>query len=136
MILPESDYTENTGNGSKANNDKGIIYRNAAVSGADFALKYYPEVRMKAYLVSGDTINGKNSVTPKTVITMAELARQTKPSSMYLMKLDSSEKSGKQLTGEIYSDTMGTGTNAGNLSSGTGASRGKIICQLSTVVLT
>lgn len=125
VILPESDYTENTGNGSKANNDKGIIYRNAAVSGADFALKYYPEVRMKAYLVSGDTINSKSSVTPKTVITMAELARQTKPSSMYLMKLDSSEKSGKQLTGEIYSDTMGTGTNAGNLSSGTGASRGK-----------
>ena len=125
LIRPASDYTTNTANGSKNNNDKGIIYRNAAVSGADFALKYYPEVRMKAYLVSGDTINGKSSVTPKTVITMAELARQTKPSSMYLMKLDSSEKSGKQLTGEIYSDTMGTGTNAGNLSSGTGASRGK-----------
>ena len=125
LIRPASDYTTNTANGSKANNDKGIIYRNAAVSGTDFALKYYPEVRMKAYLVSGDTINGKNSVTPKSVITMAELVRQTKPSSMYLMKLDSSEKTGKQLEGEIYSDTMGAGTNAGNLSKGSGATSGK-----------
>lgn len=104
--------------------DKGIMYRNAVVAGSDFTLRYYPEVRMRAYLAEGDTIDGKGSITPRTIITMAELARTTKPSSMYLMKVDSSKTDGtQQLTGEIYSDTMGAGSNAEEI--GKGSKKGR-----------
>lgn len=74
-------------------------------------LKYYPEVPMKAYLLGNynvASINGKSSITPTTVLTMAEQIRKTKPSSLYLLRLDSRDR--EALNGSIYSDTMGTGT--------------------------
>lgn len=122
-------YGDDDANLSKDNipadeTDKGIMYRNAVVAGSDFTLRYYPEVRMRAYLAEGDTIDGKGSITPRTIITMAELARTTKPSSMYLMKVDSSKTDGtQQLTGEIYSDTMGAGSNAEEI--GKGSKKGR-----------
>lgn len=74
-------------------------------------LKYYPEVPMKAYLLGNynvASINGKSSITPTTVLTMAEQIRKTKPSSLYLLRLESRDR--EALNGSIYSDTMGTGT--------------------------
>lgn len=102
--------------------DNKVLGRKAVLADSDYTLKYYPEVAMKAYLVSGDSdksgfINGKSSITPTTVITMAEKIRSTKPSSMYLMKLDSEGDTGTPVTGEVFSDTMGTGSNSKKASS-------------------
>lgn len=97
-----------------------VLGRKAVLADSSYKLNYYPEVAMKAYVVGGSVerqgiINGKNSITPTTVITMAERIRSTKPSSMYLMKLDS-EWGSTPVTGSVFSDTMGTGTNSKNAS--------------------
>ena len=80
-------------------------------------LKFYPEVRMRAYTVDGERIS-QGSIIPNTVLTMGEKVRKVQPSSLYFVRVEQTE--GKQATGELFSDTMGTGTNAGNLSSENG----------------
>lgn len=132
-----SDYKVNKSDMVAGGKDNDIMYRQAIVTGADYELKYYPEVRMRAYLVTGDTINGKNNITPKTVITMAEQARKTKPSSLYLMKLDSDAKKEElnQFSGSVFSDTMGAGTNSVNASKGNAGGELPIIYGGSDVTL-
>lgn len=100
----------------------GAEYRMAVTSNLkngnnNVELKFYPEVRMRAYSVAGETIS-QGSVIPKTILTMGEKVRKVQPSSLYLVRVEQTD--GKQATGELFSDTMGTGSNAGALSSENG----------------
>lgn len=92
-------------------------YRQAVVSNlTGTELKFYPEVRMRAYMTTGNTWNS-GGTTPRTVLTMAELIRKVQPSSMYLLRLE--QTNGNQAEGTVYSDTMGAGSMSGTLGSNT-----------------
>lgn len=75
-------------------------------------IKFYPEVRMRAYFANGTETISKGSVVPRTVITLAEEVRKVQPKSMYLMRIETDETD-KQAIGTVFSDTMGTGDVAG-----------------------
>lgn len=98
-------------------NETFLLGRKAVIADSDYTLKYYPEVGMRAYLADSSSersgvINGKSSITPMTVLTIAEKIRSTQPSSMYLMRLSSEPGGTTMAEGTVYSDTMGTGTNS------------------------
>ena len=98
-------------------NETFLLGRKAVIADSDYKLKYYPEVGMRAYLADSSSersgvINGKSSITPMTVLTIAEKIRSTQPSSMYLMRLSSEPGGTTMAEGTVYSDTMGTGTNS------------------------
>lgn len=80
-------------------------------------LAFYPEVRMKAYFTNSTDTLGGGSIVPRTVLTMAEEVRKVQPKSMYLMRLDVPEEK-ELVTGNVYSETMGTGSNAKKLKGG------------------
>lgn len=80
-------------------------------------LAFYPEVRMKAYFTNSTDTLGGGSIVPRTVLTMAEEVRKVQPKSMYLMRLDVPEEK-ELVTGNVYSETMGTGSNAKRLKGG------------------
>lgn len=86
-------------------------------------LSFYPEVRMRAYFTNGMDTLGGGSIIPRTVLTMAEEIRRVQPKSMYLMRLDVSDKR-ELVSGNVYSETMATGSNAKRLQN-RGGSRDK-----------
>lgn len=82
-------------------------------------LSFYPEVRMRAYFTNGKDTIGGGSIIPRTVLTIAEEIRRVQPKSMYLMRLDTADKK-ELVTGNVFSDTMGTGTNTKRLQNNKG----------------
>lgn len=106
--------TVTSGLGNTTSTLAGNEYRWAVISklnGTD--IKFYPEVRMRAYYNTANDKILSGSLYANTVLTMGELERKVNPSSMYLIKVN--DNSGNSVEGTVYSDTMGVGTNAGQL---------------------
>lgn len=115
---------------SEASKEDSILiqpYKHAVVSklmdkdGNPYTLKFYPEVRMRAYFTNGADTLGQGTIKPKTIITMAEQIRKVEPSSLYLLRVDNNSEAGnEQAKGTIHSDTMATGSNAKDASKNKG----------------
>lgn len=116
---------------SGINNSSSVIlnpYKIAVVNSSNKTLGFYPEVKMRAYSSTGDTItnslssSGTNNrqangaVVPHTVKVLGEIKRALKPSSMYTIKVTS--PSSNAVTGNIQSDSFAVGSNASNVSGG------------------
>ena len=89
-------------------------YRFIVIAKSNKTLSYYPEVGMRAYITSGDTLT-TGGIYAKTILTMGEKIRKTDPSSMYILRV-TQPNTGDQVKGSIYSDTTATGSNADDLS--------------------
>lgn len=100
--IPKSDMKENE------------RYRFIVIAKSNKTLSYYPEVGMRAYITSGDTLT-TGGIYAKTILTMGEKIRKTNPSSMYILRV-TQPNTGDQVKGNIYSDTTATGSNADDLS--------------------
>ena len=100
--IPKSDMKENE------------RYRFIVIAKSNKTLSYYPEVGMRAYITSGDTLTA-GGIYAKTILTMGEKIRKTDPSSMYILRV-TQPNTGDQVKGSIYSDTTATGSNADDLS--------------------
>lgn len=100
--IPKSDMKENE------------RYRFIVIAKSNKTLSYYPEVGMRAYITSGDTLTA-GGIYAKTILTMGEKIRKTNPSSMYILRV-TQPNTGDQVKGNIYSDTTATGSNADDLS--------------------
>lgn len=100
--IPKSDMKENE------------RYRFIVIARSNKTLSYYPEVGMRAYITSGDTLT-TGGIYAKTILTMGEKIRKTNPSSMYILRV-TQPNTGDQVKGNIYSDTTATGSNADDLS--------------------
>lgn len=100
--IPKSDMKENE------------RYRFIVIAKSNKTLSYYPEVGMRAYITSGETLTA-GGIYAKTILTMGEKIRKTNPSSMYILRV-TQPNTGDQVKGNIYSDTTATGSNADDLS--------------------
>lgn len=100
--IPKSDMKENE------------RYRFIVIAKSNKTLSYYPEVGMRAYITSGETLTARG-IYAKTILTMGEKIRKTNPSSMYILRV-TQPNTGDQVKGSIYSDTTATGSNADDLS--------------------
>lgn len=103
-------------------------YKIAVVNSSNKTLGFYPEVKMRAYSSTGDTITrslsssgttnrkANGAVVPHTVKVLGEIKRALKPSSMYTIKVTS--PSSNAVTGNIQSDSFAVGSDAKNVSGG------------------
>lgn len=116
---------------SGINNSSSAIlnpYKIAVVNSSNKTLGFYPEVKMRAYSSTGDTITNSLSssgttnrqangaVVPHTVKVLGEIKRTLKPSSMYTIKVTSPNNN--VVTGTTISDSIAVGSNANNVSGG------------------
>lgn len=104
-------------------------YKIAVVNSSNTTLSFYPEVKMRAYSSTGDTITNSLSssgttnrqangtVVPHTVKVLGEIKRKLNPSSMYTIKVNSPNNN-NAVTGTITSDSIAVGSNAKNISGG------------------
>ena len=96
------------------NND--LTYKSSNVSVSDSILKFYPEVGMLSYYTPNKaTIFSNKEVSPLTLYVMGEKERSVRPSSLYLLSVNK-PNAGVNATGDFKSTTVGTGTEATNLS--------------------
>lgn len=110
-IKPVSGVNATTPKSDMKENER---YRFVVIAKSDKTLSYYPEVGMRAYITSGDTLTD-GGIYAKTILTMGEKIRKTDPSSMYILRV-TQPNTGDQVKGSIYSDTTATGSNADDLS--------------------
>lgn len=104
------------------------LYKTAVVNTSNKTLSFYPEVAMRAYVTTGDkiassimTVTGEDrsqggGVSWYNVLTMGEVKRTLKPSSLYLVKV--TDPSGVAISGTTLSDSVAVGSNASNISGG------------------
>ena len=110
-IKPVSGVNATTPKSDMKENER---YRFVVIAKSNKTLSYYPEVGMRAYITSGDTLT-VGGIYAKTILTMGEKIRKTDPSSMYILRV-TQPNTGDQVKGSIYSDTTATGSNADDLS--------------------
>lgn len=103
-------------------------YKIMCTISSNFALGFYPEVRMRAYSSTGETIRGNfykedtigrvasGAITPHTVLTMGEFKRKVKPSTLCAIKLVA--PANNVVSGKTVSDSIATGSNANKVSGG------------------
>ena len=103
-------------------------YKIMCTISSNFALGFYPEVRMRAYSSTGETIRGSfykedtigrvasGAITPHTVLTMGEFKRKVKPSTLCAIKLVA--PANNVVSGKTVSDSIATGSNANKVSGG------------------
>lgn len=116
---------------SGINSSSSIIlnpYKIAVVNSSDKTLGFYPEVKMRAYSSTGNTItrslsssgttnrNANGAVVPHTVKVLGEIKRTLKPSSMYTIKVTSPNSNA--VKGTTTSDSFAVGSDAKNVSGG------------------
>ena len=94
-------------------------YATAYVKNSETVLSFYPEVPMQAMEYSGDSITGTDSVAIKRVLTIGEVLRKAKSSSLYLFTVKRDKSTGtddNDLSGTTYSDTAVGGSKASKIS--------------------
>lgn len=101
----------------------------------DTVLSFYPEVEMRAYSTTGDTITkdkfelntnkdrkAGGYVTSHNLLTMGEVVRKVNPSAMYVIRVNHKYDSGAEVNpaikGSTISDSTAVGTNADAVSDG------------------
>lgn len=120
-ILGSADSNKNVYKIAVIDCDSGVEENEAGVQTRDGILKFRPEVAMQIAIPkynyeddeSKDNTNIYNSCYGGSyfceIMTMGEMLRQTKISSMYILKL---KKDAGNIEGKVYSDTMGSDSNS------------------------
>lgn len=130
-----ADSLQKPTNGKGSNSSLVSPYKIAVVHSSSSELSFYPEVGMRAYSSTGDTITNDNMssgsgtnrsaggyVTPHNLLTMGEVIRKVKPSAMYVIRVNHKYDSGAEVNpaikGSTISDSTAVGTNADAVSDG------------------